>query len=124
MLAAGALALLAGTPVAALSLRTKAHAPVEPHVLVVDVVAVDPPPPRRPAPPPPRATMGPPTIKYSEAELEDMVGGIIRPHAEVEAMRAKAKALTAELDAAKAKRKPMKAELHETKGNLKAVTDR
>jgi hypothetical protein len=50
VVAAGALALLAGTPVAALSLRTKAHAPAEPQVRITGVVEIDVPPP--PAPPP------------------------------------------------------------------------
>lgn len=44
VVAAGAMALLAGTPVAAFALRLKAHAPKppEPQVIVTGVVAIDP----------------------------------------------------------------------------------
>jgi hypothetical protein len=57
VVAAGAMALLAGTPVAAFSLRTRAHAPKppEPVVIVTGVVAIDPVPPPS-IPPPPEVT--------------------------------------------------------------------
>jgi hypothetical protein len=53
VVAAGALALLAGTPVAAFSLRSKAHAPAEPQVRITDVVEIEVPPPPAPPQPPP-----------------------------------------------------------------------
>ena len=66
--AAGALALLAGTPVAALSLRTKAHVPAEPQVRITGVVEIEVPPPA----PPTEATeiMGgmPPPIEVEQVK--------------------------------------------------------
>ena len=82
VVAAGAMALLAGTPAAAFALRTKAHAPVAPApVTVPDTrwtgqLVVDPPPPPPPAPPPEEATailggMPPPPDEYlKQKELE------------------------------------------------------
>jgi len=90
--AAGALALLAGTPVAAFALHTKAHAPKppEPEVVVTGVVAIDPvplPPAEPPKPPPEEATEvlgGMPAPDYEEQQREQLA----RAKAELKAKRA------------------------------------